>query len=281
MRRAFSLIELLVVMAIIAILAGLLFPAFTAAKKAAKGIVHASNLKQITTASMIYAADHSGLPPLPGYEQIGAPMALNGQPYISWAYTMRPYLNESSLYQNPLMPPESAFQTMSQKQTHFFLTQVGYAFTVHSPVSNQNGICTPSPKSDLTIERPTSTLMFISKKQRDGHIDWYTSDCFIWGANLVNPPLCEESGFLTDSVCFPITRWGSDGQTYPNQPFWNGGMSGGVAFPNAEQTLVAFTDTHVSSMSPGEVAGGTNWTVDTPSGSVTMTSEYHYIWDRR
>jgi prepilin-type N-terminal cleavage/methylation domain-containing protein len=57
MKRAFTLIELLVVIAIIAILAAILFPVFAQAKGAAKKTVSLSNVKQITTAWIMYAGD--------------------------------------------------------------------------------------------------------------------------------------------------------------------------------------------------------------------------------
>lgn len=55
--KGFTLIELLVVIAIIAILAAILFPVFAQAKAAAKKTSDLSNLKNIGTGSMLYAAD--------------------------------------------------------------------------------------------------------------------------------------------------------------------------------------------------------------------------------
>jgi prepilin-type N-terminal cleavage/methylation domain-containing protein len=57
-KRAFTLLELLVVIAIIAILAAILFPVFAQAKEAAKKTTCASNLKQMGIAMFLYQSDH-------------------------------------------------------------------------------------------------------------------------------------------------------------------------------------------------------------------------------
>src|ERR1039457_6433071 len=55
--RAFTLIELLVVIAIIAILAALLLPALASAKSKAQQIKCVSNLRQLSTAAIMYQQD--------------------------------------------------------------------------------------------------------------------------------------------------------------------------------------------------------------------------------
>ncbi len=62
--RAFTLIELLVVIAIIAVLASLLLPALAASREAGRGVVCASNARQLVLAASMYADDSRGcLPP--------------------------------------------------------------------------------------------------------------------------------------------------------------------------------------------------------------------------
>ena len=59
--NAFTLVELLVVIAVIGILAALLLPTLSKSKQKAKGINCVSNMRQLTTAWMLYAGDYSDM----------------------------------------------------------------------------------------------------------------------------------------------------------------------------------------------------------------------------
>ena len=62
-RRAFTLIEVLVVIAVLAILAALLLPVLSRAKDSGRRAACISNLHQLFIATSLYAADHEGIYP--------------------------------------------------------------------------------------------------------------------------------------------------------------------------------------------------------------------------
>ncbi|MCA8992263.1 MAG: DUF1559 domain-containing protein [Planctomycetaceae bacterium] len=90
-RAAFTLIEFLVVLAIIAIVVALLIPARRTAGDAARRSQCKNNLKQIGLALHNYADVYGGFPPAYTTDE-------NGKPLHSWRTLILPYMDQKALY---------------------------------------------------------------------------------------------------------------------------------------------------------------------------------------
>jgi prepilin-type N-terminal cleavage/methylation domain-containing protein/prepilin-type processing-associated H-X9-DG protein len=97
-RRGFTLIELLVVIAIIAILAAILFPVFAQAREKARQSACLSNMRQISSAMLMYAQDYDELfPPV-----IARPNRSEKNLYlISWMHLLEPYTHNRGVFVCP------------------------------------------------------------------------------------------------------------------------------------------------------------------------------------
>src|SRR5436309_2630750 len=95
--RGLTLIELLVIIALIAILAGLLFPVFAQGREKARQSVCASNLKQLAVGMLLYSDDHDQvLPPALGRER-DEPLLFP----MTWMGHLLPYLKSTGVFVDP------------------------------------------------------------------------------------------------------------------------------------------------------------------------------------
>jgi prepilin-type N-terminal cleavage/methylation domain-containing protein len=96
LRRGFTLLELLVVIAVIGVLVGLLLPAVQKVREAAARMSCQNNLKQIGLAFHNAAGDHDGyMPPGIGFY----PYAPPAPPYGTGFLHILPYIEQAELYQ--------------------------------------------------------------------------------------------------------------------------------------------------------------------------------------
>lgn len=107
-REGFTVIETMTVIAIIAILAAILFPVFARAREKARRVSCISNLAQLRIAMAMYAQDHAGWFPLPN--RLGALM---------------PYAKNSQLFKCPSSSPRSEVYEDGSYVDAAYLTDAG------------------------------------------------------------------------------------------------------------------------------------------------------------
>ncbi|HEY3333328.1 MAG TPA: DUF1559 domain-containing protein [Capsulimonadaceae bacterium] len=122
MKKAFTLIELLIVISIIAILAAILFPVFMSAREKARQSTCASNEKQLGIAFLQYIQDYDDMFPT----NIGASITPSG---TGWAGTIYPYVKSTSAFMCPddnSKYPDAAYNAYgSQVVSYSFNSNVG------------------------------------------------------------------------------------------------------------------------------------------------------------
>jgi prepilin-type N-terminal cleavage/methylation domain-containing protein/prepilin-type processing-associated H-X9-DG protein len=104
LRRGFTLAELLVVLAVMASLAALLFPVLVRARDLACRTTCLSNLHQIAAAHLIYLQDWDER--FPAWREEGPPQveSLRGQPPRAdayWTELLQPYLHDTAVFHDP------------------------------------------------------------------------------------------------------------------------------------------------------------------------------------
>ena len=116
MRRAFTLVEVLVVIAIIGVLVALLLPAVQSSRDAARRAQCANNLKQVGLALLGYEGGHKTLPP--GYVSAYNATGDDTGPGWGWCAYILPQMEETAIYRTihfdlPIEDPMNAARVAS------------------------------------------------------------------------------------------------------------------------------------------------------------------------
>ena len=162
--RAFTLVELLVVIAIIAILAALLLPALTRAKEKAHQTSCINGVEQQTLAVLMYADDQGGkLPPTayndPSGNEIDWPTLLD--PYLNYVEKIHLCPSDQKSQSNSYGLNELAFVDMTDPGAPQPLTLVSFlspsTSIMQGDLGTEDDFVTPRPDT-LKLTAPGSPL---------------------------------------------------------------------------------------------------------------------------
>ncbi|MCX7799901.1 MAG: DUF1559 domain-containing protein [Fimbriimonadales bacterium] len=135
--EAFTLVELLVVAAILSALAALLFPVLFRARQAASEVASLSNMRQMGLALAMYAADHEGW--FPPVKEILADPTLT-----TWVDSVQPYVRSRLLRRSPMDDSPAWADPSNPRLTSYGLN--AYFDWVHPPYfgCSLDGVARPS-----------------------------------------------------------------------------------------------------------------------------------------
>ena len=225
---AFTLIELLVVIAIIAILAGMLLPALSRAKQAALTANCLSNVRQLSIASTLYAADDGQVYPWTF-------TAVVGGAGIGWFNYIQPYLKNT----NVLLCPTK------QRQARRF--NFAYIFANDKTVSGyganfQIGGCTfpaggwfVKPLKETDVANPALTV--------------YLADAGTKALDTTDPAASVTPRSLEKAQAWIIEDPRGFGANFvtSDDPNW-----GGPSLRHGTKSNVGFLDGHAAAMKPSQ-----------------------------
>ena len=168
----FTLIELLLVIAIIAILASMLLPALNQAKERGKRTVCIGNLKQLGVGVNMYLADYDEFYPVMYWN----PDLLRWEPpNLWWRGELMPYINQNETFICPA--PGLACQPRTYNTCNYiysiYLSPQLYSIGAGAPVSTGRKL--------KSIKDPEERYLFADS--------WADSNWGVDGSTMVYPPL--------------------------------------------------------------------------------------------
>lgn len=194
-RAAFTLVELLVAIAVIAILAALLLPTLAKARERARRARCASNLRQIAMASFMYVDDHEHTFPIQPDD--GVPVLAIGGHGTNFYDQLNPYLNQLAIWICPSTRPAPG-ELMSYHMNGFIITTSGFQQSgIRQPsdtllIGESGGTrwnqayLRPDQHGDYLYDRPQLTHNGGGNATfADGHVTWYHDSN--WNSNSFTP----------------------------------------------------------------------------------------------
>lgn len=147
MHVGFTLVEMLVVIAIIAVLMGILFPVFNTVREKARQTNCQSNLSQLAMAAKKYRSDHGAYPPPPYYDT-GAHVYIGG-----FSALFPDYIDDTGLFICPDDRTVDAVRDLAQERLY-----CSYNGEVASPQRNDESTWQFATRSDITHPETGATI---------------------------------------------------------------------------------------------------------------------------
>lgn len=281
-RRAFSLVELLIVIFIVTVLAALLFPVFVRVKQSAGQVAWAENIRQVSLSTSLYINDYDDRYMVARYNPEPEQESTSDR---TWVQAVLPYIREFDLFICPADGTRQSDRGLGDPNVmtgdsfaRFYeasmRSNIGYNFIYLSPIYQIEDTWLSSPKTSTSISNPAQMLMF-------GETAWEIINGYPSGGGhyLIIPPCrFEEDGRgVKDSFGFEDVpsrsfytadlEWNSDDKN-PSQ--------GGLYAWYRGNVNIAFADGHMKALNKDQLVSGCdvkeNW-----EGFIKNSDSY--IWD--
>jgi prepilin-type processing-associated H-X9-DG protein/prepilin-type N-terminal cleavage/methylation domain-containing protein len=224
-RRAFTLIELLIVLAVLILLAAILFPVIAPLREATQNATCQSHLRQLGAAVRLYAQEYDGHFPFGG----SRPNFGDGEVGTwDWQNTIARYLKGSAISKRKIYrcPSSTDLDEDPQDPTRWEWDRNPVSYLYNNELARNR-----QPVTESAVKAPSACWLLL-----DGHSDWGCADLAnCRGVDWLGRPntvwLMEDTIFQSDGSL--VTGWLSwQGYTW-GLPRHNGGAN------------VCYTDGHV------------------------------------
>jgi prepilin-type N-terminal cleavage/methylation domain-containing protein/prepilin-type processing-associated H-X9-DG protein len=288
MAQAFTLVELLVVLAIISALAAMLFPIISGAKASALNVTCVSQMRQVTAATNLYTSDYDDTFMPISYQPRTEATSRSDR---TWVQLVLPYIRNFSVFKCPADTSsrekiEATFDedlvpgdTSSQYYRASLHTNFGFNYQYLSPIQMMQGVWTARPRVLGMVSNPADTIMYLDSV-------WSRSSTGApvgGGSWLVTPP-CRYYG-TTSGVKFDSFNAGSLSEipVYSVSEGWSVQEAAPHVYGNAwpwhsGRLNMAKIDGSVRSIDPKRLSDGCELLEDW-QGQIRDSGSY--LWDLR